>query len=183
MNGADETEWKNAINNLKRAFIGYDDRHRFGQIFKNDIRIGDVILIAQGQNSNKKFFLCGFVDSEARYEYVDGTPDTAQNRKLKFTIPKERLEKLGLDFNDSTWGESKQPAALYHLKPNEVQADKKIVNLLATELEKQIIKQLMENIKLSAERQTQIKALWNKFKTETKEEDCMSSKEFGLFVR
>ena len=25
MNGADETEWKNAISNLKRAFIGYDD--------------------------------------------------------------------------------------------------------------------------------------------------------------
>ena len=171
MNGADETEWKNAISNLNRVFIGYDDKHRFGQIFKNDIRIGDVILIAQGQNSNKKFFLCGFVDSEAKYEHLDGTPETAQNRKLKFTIPKERLEKLGLDFNDSTWGESKQPAALYHLKPNEVQADKKIVNLLATELEKQIIKQLMENIKLSAERQTQIKALWNKFKTETKEED------------
>ena len=171
MNGADETEWKNAISNLNRVFIGYDDKHRFGQIFKNDIRIGDVILIAQGQNSNKKFFLCGFVDSEAKYEHLDGTPETAQNRKLKFTIPKERLEKLGLDFNDSTWGESKQPATLYHLKPNEVQADKKIVNLLATELEKQIIKQLMENIKLSAERQTQIKALWNKFKTETKEED------------
>ena len=171
MNGADETEWKNAISNLNRVFIGYDDKHRFGQIFKNDIRIGDVILIAQGQNSNKKFFLCGFVDSEAKYEHLDGTPETAQNRKLKFTIPKERLEKLGLDFNDSTWGESKQPAALYHLKPNEVQADKKIVNLLAAELEKQIIKQLMENIKLSAERQTQIKALWNKFKTETKEED------------
>ena len=171
MNGADETEWKNAISNLNRVFIGYDDKHRFGQIFKNDIRIGDVILIAQGQNSNKKFFLCGFVDSEAKYEHLDGTPETAQNRKLKFTIPKERLEKLGLDFNDSTWGESKQPATLYHLKPNEVQADKKIVNLLAAELEKQIIKQLMENIKLSAERQTQIKALWNKFKTETKEED------------
>lgn len=171
MNGADETEWKNAISNLKRAFIGYDDQHRFGQIFKNDIRIGDVILIAQGQNSNKKFFLCGFVDSEAKYEHLDGTPETVQNRKLKFTIPKEKLEKLGLDFNDSTWGESKQPATLYHLKPNEVQADKKIVNLLAAELEKQIIKQLMENIKLSAERQIQIKALWNKFKTETKEED------------
>ncbi|MCC5916413.1 MAG: AAA family ATPase [Cryomorphaceae bacterium] len=140
-------------------------------MFKNDIRIGDVMLIAQGQNSNKKFFLCGIVDSDAKYEYVDGTPDTAQNRKLNFTIPKERLEKLGLDFNDSTWGESKQPATLYHLKPDEVEADNKIVILLSTELDKQIIKQLMENIKLSAERQTQIKALWNKFKSETKEEE------------
>lgn len=32
-------------------------------------------------------------------------------------------------------------------------------------------KKLMENIKLSAERQNQIKALWNKYKAETKEED------------
>lgn len=32
-------------------------------------------------------------------------------------------------------------------------------------------KKLMENIKLSAERQNQIKALWEKYKTETKEED------------
>ncbi|MCH8517945.1 MAG: AAA family ATPase [Cyclobacteriaceae bacterium] len=171
MNGSDQADWKNSIQNLKRAFIGYDDKHRFGQMFKNDIRIGDVMLIAQGQNSNKKFFLCGIVDSDAKYEYVDGTPDTAQNRKLNFTIPKERLEKLGLDFNDSTWGESKQPATLYHLKPDEVEADNKIVILLSTELDKQIIKQLMENIKLSAERQTQIKALWNKFKSETKEEE------------
>lgn len=171
MNGSDETDWKNSIQNLKRAFIGYDDKHRFGQMFKNDIRIGDVMLIAQGQNSNKKFFLCGIVDSDAKYEYVDGTPDAAQNRKLNFTIPKERLDELGLDFNDSTWGESKQPATLYHLKPDEVEADNKIVDLLSAELDKQIIKQLMENIKLSAERQTQIKALWNKFKSETKEEE------------
>lgn len=171
MNGDDETDWKNSIQNLNRAFIGYNDTHRFGQMFKNEIRIGDVLLIAQGQNSNKKFFLCGFVDSEARYEYVDGTPDKAQNRKLKFTIHKERLDELELDFNDSTWGESKQPATLYHLKPSEVQADNKIVSLLSAELDKQIIKQLMANIKLSEERQSQIKALWDKFKNEIKEED------------
>lgn len=171
MNGSDEMEWKNSIQNLNRAFIGYGNTHRFGQMFKNDIRIGDIMLIAQGQNSNKKFFLCGIVDSEAKYEYVDGTPDTAQNRKLKFTISKERLNELELDFNDSTWGESKQPATLYHLKPNEVEADNKIVNLLSVELDKQIIKQLMENIKLSTERQSQIKGLWDKFKREIKIED------------
>jgi 5-methylcytosine-specific restriction protein B len=171
MNGSDEAEWKKSIRSLKRAFIGYDDKGRFGQLFKNDIQIGDAILIAQGQNSAKKFFLCGIVDSEAKYEYVDDTPKTAQNRKLKFTISKERLDELGLDFNDSTWGESKQPATLYYLKPNENEADKKIVELLAAELQNQIIQQLMENIKLSPERQAQIKALWEKFKSETKPED------------
>lgn len=171
MNGSDELEWKESIRTLKRAFIGYNDDHRFGQLFKNDIQIGDAILIAQGQNSAKKFFLCGIVDSKAKYEYVDETPDTAQNRKLKFTISKERLDELGLDFNNSTWGESKQPATLYHLKPKENEADKKIVELLEAELQNQIIQQLMENIKLSAERQAQIKALWEKYKSETKAED------------
>lgn len=53
MNGSDEIGWKDSIQNLKRAFIGYDDTHRFGQMFKNEIRIGDVVLISQGQNSNK----------------------------------------------------------------------------------------------------------------------------------
>jgi 5-methylcytosine-specific restriction protein B len=43
------------------------------------------------------------------------------------------------------------------------------VELLAAELQNQIIQQLMENIKLSPERQTQIKALWEKFKSETKQ--------------
>lgn len=171
MNNSDETEWKESIRSLKRAFIGYDDKHRFGQLFKNDIQKGDAILIAQGQNSAKKFFLCGIVDSEAKYEHVDDIPDTAQNRKLKFTISKERLDELELDFNNSTWGESKQPATLYHLKPNENEADKKIVELLAAELQNQIIQQLMENIKLSAERQAQIQALWEKYKSETKTED------------
>lgn len=171
MNGSDEVEWKESIRSLKRAFIGYDDKHRFGQLFKNDIQIGDVILIAQGQNSAKKFFLCGIVDSEAKYEYLEHTPDTAQNRKLKFTISKKRLDELGLDFNDSTWGESKQPATLYHLKPNENEADKRIVELLEVELQNKIIQQLMENIKLSAERQIQIKALWEKYKSEIKAED------------
>ncbi|MBD0832517.1 AAA family ATPase [Aestuariibaculum sp. TT11] len=171
MNGADQTDWKDSIQNLKRAFIGYDDTHQFGKKFKNEVRIGDVILIAQGQNSNKKFFLCGFVDSHAKYERVKGTPDVAQNRKLKFTIPKERLNQLGLDFNNSTWGESRQPATLYHLKPNEVEADHEIVRLLSAELNQQIIKQLMENIKLSEDRQFQIKVLWSKFKDGIKEKN------------
>ena len=169
--GSDEAKWKESISTLKRAFIGYDASHRFGQLFKNDIQLGDVILIAQGQNSSKKFFLCGIVDSEANYEYVEDTPDTAQNRKLKFTISKERLDELDLDFNDSTWGESKQPATLYHLKPIENEADKIIVEKLASELQNQIIYQLMDNIKLSVERQNQLKALWEKFKSETKAED------------
>ena len=170
MNGSDEAEWKESIRTLKRAFIGYDANHRFGSIFNKIIQIGDVILIAQGMNSAKRLFFCGIVDSEATYEYLDNTPEAAQNRKLKFTISKERLDDLGLDFNDSTWGESKQPATLYHLKPNENEADKKIMELLAAELQNKIIEQLMENIKLFPDRQTQIKALWEKFKSETKQE-------------
>lgn len=171
MNGSDEAEWKKSIQTFKRAFMGYDTSHRVGQLFKKNIKLGDVILIAQGQNSTKKFFLCGIVDSKANYEHIEDTPDTAQNRKLKFTISKERLDELGLDFNDSAWGKSKHPATLYPLKPNENEADKKIVELLVVELQNQIIIQLMDNIKLSSKRQVQIKSLWEKFKSKIKQED------------
>ena len=183
MNGSDEAEWKESIRATKRAFIGYDASHRFGQIFKNKIQIGDVIIIAQGQNSAKKFFLCGIVDSEANYEHIKYTPDTVQNRRLNFTISKERLDELKLDFNDSTWGESKQPATLYHLKPNENEADKAIVKNLSKELQNQIIESLMENIKLAPERQTQIVALWEKYKSEIKAEDKdFNTKEIEILI-
>lgn len=163
-NGEDESEWKNAIQNLGYAFIGYKDDHKFGALFKNGIQIGDVVLLAQGQNSNKVPYLCGVVSSGTKWEHLTNTPSTAQNRKLDSCISKKELEELGLDFNDSTWGESKQPATLYALKPNENSKDLGIVNKLQNAIRQKRIETLMENIKLSSERQLEIKNMWVKFK-------------------
>ena len=45
------------------------------------------------------------------------------------------MESLSLDFNNSAFGESSQPNAIYRLKPNETPADKTIVEILATKIE------------------------------------------------
>lgn len=163
-NGEDENEWKKAIQDLEYAFIGYNDDHNFGKLFKNNIRIGDVILLAQGQNSNKVPYLCGIVSTDAKWEHLSKTPSIAQNRKLNYCISKKELEGLGLDFNDSTWGNSKQPATLYHLKPVENQIDLSIVNQLYNAIRKRKLDKLMENIKLTQERQAEIKSMWVRYK-------------------
>lgn len=162
--GENELEWKNAIQDLGYAFIGYKDDHRFGALFKNSIQIGDIVLLAQGQNSNKMPYLCGIVSSSAKWEHLKNTPSKAQNRKLDFCISKNELQDLGLDFNDSTWGESKQPATLYALKPNENSSDLRIVNKLQNAIRQKRIETLMKNIKLSSVRQLEIKNMWVKFK-------------------
>jgi 5-methylcytosine-specific restriction protein B len=162
--GENELEWKSAIQDLGYAFIGYKDDHRFGALFKNSIQIGDIVLLAQGQNSNKMPYLCGIVSSSAKWEHLKNTPSKAQNRKLDFCISKNELQDLSLDFNDSTWGESKQPATLYALKPNENSSDLRIVNKLQNAIRQKRIETLMENIKLSSERQSEIKEMWVKFK-------------------
>lgn len=170
-NGENESEWKNAIQELGYAFIGYNDDHKFGELFKNGIQIGDIILLAQGQNSNKAPYLCGVVSSGAKWEHLIKTPSIAQNRKLKNCISRKELDKLGLDFIDSTWGESKQPATLYALKPNENSKDLGIVNKLQNAICNKRMETLMDNIKLSPERQSEIKNMWIKFKDKFTDKD------------
>ena len=165
-NGEDELEWKKSIQTTKYAFIGYDESHRFGSLFKDSIKLGDILLIAQGQNSNKVPYLCGIVDSIARWEHLKGSPSQAQNRRLSLCIYKKELANLSLDFNGSAWGDSKQPAALYHLKPNENENDLRIVNTLQNAIRNKRIELLMKNINLTIERQTELKNLWLKFKEE-----------------
>jgi 5-methylcytosine-specific restriction protein B len=178
--GENELEWKSAIQDLGYAFIGYKDDHRFGALFKNSIQIGDIVVLAQGQNSNKMPYLCGIVSSTAKWEHLKNTPSKAQNRKLDFCISKNELQDLGLDFNDSTWGESKQPATLYALKPNENSSDLRIVNKLQNAIRKKRIETLMENIKLSQERQSEIKNMWIKFKDKFTDKDKLEANDKAL---
>jgi len=59
--GAHEPFWKKAIEDKKLAFMGWDDENEFGARFKNEIKKGDFILIAQGANWPKKLFIGGMV--------------------------------------------------------------------------------------------------------------------------
>jgi len=130
-----EDQWKSATISLSRAFIAYDEDHKFGKMFKDEIKTGDIILVAQGQNSNKRFFIAGEVSSEARNQNIEHTPGEAQNRQLIHTIDKENLEALDLDFKGSKWGNSKQPATLYHLEPESNEKDRGIVQKLVLKIQ------------------------------------------------
>ena len=135
LNDSTELDWKKVIPDLKYAFIGYNTDHRFGVLFKTGIKIGDIILIAQGQNSSKRFFFCGIVSTNAIWEHKVGTPGFAQNRELKYVLNKEVIDNLKLDFIDSTYGASRQPATLYKLKTNNVAKDKIISEKLLNAIE------------------------------------------------
>ncbi len=64
-----EGDWKSAVKSTHHAYIGYEEEKRLGNTFKNEINVGDLLLIAQGANANKYTYLCGIVDGEARREH------------------------------------------------------------------------------------------------------------------
>ncbi len=133
-NGKNETAWKKAILSLHYAFMGYGTDHNLGSMFSKSVAIGDMILIAQGKNSNKRLFLCGIVETKATWEHKKNTPGDAQNRKLINVLTKPELENLNLNLNGCAYGESSQPAAIYQLKPNENLNDLRVINTLLHEM-------------------------------------------------
>ena len=170
-NDATQDRWKGIIAERKNAYIGYDPNDSIGAIFHNQIKIGDVILVAQGANRNKHCYLSGVVNSMAIEGTEVGTPGYAQRRSLTHTLNEQELAALKLDFNGCAYGQADRIPALYKLKPWENTDDQRISMSLITAINQKRIDELMKNIKLSAERQIQVKALWENFKSDTKEED------------
>jgi len=170
-NDASEQQWKEIIIERKSAYIGFKPDESTGIAFNNQIKEGDVIIVAQGANRNKRCYLCGIVNSPAIVEEEVGTPGYAQRRSLKHSLNEQELSELQLDFNGCAFGNADRIPALYKLKPWENSNDQRIASMIMAAINHKIIEELMENIKLSSERQIQIKTLWNKFKSDTKEED------------
>lgn len=140
-----EGDWKKAISELKRVFMGYSSKDSLGKIFKNKISIGDIVLIAQGSNSNKRVYLAGEAKSNAKWEHLAGTPGPVQNIKLQYTLSKEYLESLNLNFEGCAYGKSNQPAAIYKLKPSENANDKRITDKLFSNIQKVKLKMELNN--------------------------------------
>jgi len=182
-NNASEQRWKEVIAERRNAYIGFGPDDSTGVAFFNQIKEGDVILIAQGANRNKRCYLCGIVNSAAMEGEEDGTPGYAQRRELIYSLNEKELTALKLDFNGCAYGDADRIPALYKLKPWENPNDFKVTDALINALNQKRIDLLMENIKLSKERQNQIKALWNKFKSGIKEEEKNSkSKEIEILT-
>lgn len=124
--------------------------------FKNKMSIGDIVAVKQGSTPIALVKVLG----NAYFErIIDDDFDWFPNRRKVEVI----------DFYEP----------LYNFTIPQPRGTLSICNDLNTETAKVIIqwyrnavnKRLMENIKLSAERQSQIKALWEKYKSETKVED------------
>lgn len=170
-NDATEQRWKDIIAERKNAYIGFGPDDSTGVTFFNQIKEGDVIIVAQGANRNKRSYLAGIVNSPAIAGEEEGTPGYAQRRVLIHAINEQELAALQLDYNGCAYGDADRIPALYKLKPWENANDQRIATIILAAINQKRIDELMENIKLSPERQTQIKALWEKFKSETKQED------------
>lgn len=124
--------------------------------FKNKMSIGDIVAVKQGSTPIALVKVLG----NAYFErIIDDDFDWFPNRRKVEVI----------DFYEPS----------YNFTIPQPRGTLSICNDLNTETAKVIIqwyrnavnKRLMENIKLSAERQSQIKALWEKYKSETKVED------------
>lgn len=170
-NDASEQRWKEIIAERKNAYIGFGPDDSTGVTFFNQIKEGDVIIVAQGANRNKRSYLAGIVNSPAIAGEEEGTPGYAQRRVLIHAINEQELAALKLDYNGCAYGDADRIPALYKLKPWENSNDQRIATTILAAINQKRIDELMENIKLSAERQAQIKALWEKYKSETKQED------------
>lgn len=170
-NDATEQRWKDIIAERKTAYIGFGPDDSTGVTFFNQIKEGDVIIVAQGANRNKRSYLAGIVNSPAIGGEEAGTPGYAQRRVLIHAVNEQELAALQLDYNGCAYGDADRIPALYKLKPWENANDQRIATIILAAINQKRIDELMENIKLSPERQTQIKALWEKFKSETKQED------------
>ena len=170
-NDATEQRWKEIIAERRNAYIGFGPDDSTGVAFQNQIKEGDVIIVAQGANRNKRSYLAGIVNSPAIAGEEEGTPGYAQRRILNHAINEQELVALQLDFNGCAYGDADRIPALYKLKPWENTNDQRIATTIFSAINQKKIDELMDNIKLSVERQNQLKDLWKDYKSETKEED------------
>jgi hypothetical protein len=99
--------------------------------FHDEMKGGDVVVIAAGPNANKKVFGVGTVEqeSECKQGTLEGMPREAFYRKLVSFITEEKvLKQLNWD-SGSTYGDAKQIPAIYKLRP-EKPTDKRNMDLL-----------------------------------------------------
>ena len=143
-----EKRWKEVIVERRNAYIGFAPNKSTGIAFHNQIKEGDVIIVAQGANRNKRCHLCGVVESPALAGEEEGTPGYAQRRALIHSLNEKELADLQLDFNGGAYGDADRIPALYKLKPWENANDHRIVSSIRAAINQKRIDEVMENIKL-----------------------------------
>ncbi len=107
--------------------------NREDSIFES-IEKGDLVIIAQGANWQKKVYFAGLVTSSQSYSC------DKEGVECDFTLdlaPFVDLKNTPIPFNEQcTGGESKNPRAVSRLKPGN-EADKKVIEAVMAEIQKQ----------------------------------------------
>ena len=134
--------------------------------FKNEMHIGDIVMIRDGSIpvALVKVISDSFIEKNTDEEF-----DWFNlRRKIELLGYYEKIDQEILKLILKSYGKNhiQAPGTLTYCNGSNATND------FIVEWHKAInYRNLMENIKLSAERQSQIKALWEKYKSETKEDD------------
>lgn len=136
------------------------------KLFKDDMKIDDVVMVRDGSTPVALVKVKG--DAYIEYNTDDEFDWFKLRRQIEILGFYEEDEKNLLDQILTAYGKShiQAPGTLTNCSGSNATN-----NFIVEWYKLRNHKRLMENIKLSEERQTQIKALWNKFKSETKEEE------------
>lgn len=135
-------------------------------IFKDDMKINDVVMVRDGSTPVALVKVKGNAyieqDTDDEFDWFK------LRRKIEILGFYEEDEKNLLDQILTTYGKShiQAPGTLTYCNGSNATN-----NFIVEWYKLMNQKRLIENIKLSEERQNQIKALWNKFKSEAKEEE------------
>ena len=136
------------------------------KLFKDDMKIDDVVMVRDGSTPVALVKVKG--DAYIEHDTDDEFDWFELRRKIEILGFYEEDEKNLLNQILTAYGKShiQAPGTLTYCNGSNATN-----NFIVEWYKLRNHKRLMENIKLSEERQTQIKALWNKFKSETKEEE------------
>ena len=134
--------------------------------FRDDMKIGDVVMVRDGSTPVALVKVIGnaYVEPNAEDDF-DWFKLRRQIETLGFYGEDEK-KLLNQTLTDYGKSHIQAPGTLTYCNGDNATND-----FIVEWYKLSNHKRLMENIKLSAERQTQIKTLWNKFKSETKEEE------------
>ena len=136
------------------------------KLFKDDMKIDDVVMVRDGSTPVALVKVKG--DAYIEHDTDDEFDWFKLRRKIEILGFYEEDEKNLLNQILTAYGKSHIQASGTLTYCNGSNATN---NFIVEWYKLRNHKRLMENIKLSEERQIQIKALWNKFKSETKEDE------------
>jgi len=122
-------EWFTYLREKKIAVMGWSDENWYGKAFKDKVAVGDMIVVAQGSNANKRLCVAGIVKDDAESGKLDNAPGEYETyRHLEPAIVlKDEPSSYGITFKDAAYGDSSRPPSLYQLYPLRNEADRRIV--------------------------------------------------------